>query len=62
MIEKLKSLRIYDSKSFFCRHKWVDLKVRHFVVPKFDSEGQLASKMQIQECSKCSKLKAIAMN
>jgi len=62
-IEKLKALRIYAvSKSFFCRHKWVDFKIRNFDEPKMDSKGRLTTKMLIRECSKCGKLECFAMN
>lgn len=57
LIEKLKALR-----SFFCRHKWVDFKIRNFDEPKMDSKGRLATKMLIRECSKCGKMECFAMN
>jgi hypothetical protein len=50
------------SKSFFCRHKWVDFKIRNFDEPKMDSKGRLTTKMLIRECSKCGKLECFAMN
>ena len=50
------------SKSFFCRHKWVDFKIRNFDEPKMDSKGRLATKMLIRECSKCGKMECFAMN
>lgn len=50
------------SKSFFCRHKWVDFRVRNFDEPKMDSKGRLATKMLIRQCSKCGKMECFAMN
>ena len=62
-IEKLKALRIYAvSKSFFCRHRWVDFKIRNFDEPKMDSKGRLTTKMLIRQCSKCGKMGCFAMN
>lgn len=50
-IEKLKALRIYAvSKSFFCRHKWGDFKIRNFDAPKMDDKGRLTTKMLIRTC------------
>jgi len=50
------------SKSFFCRHKWVDFKIRNFDTPKMDSKGRLTTKMLIRECSKCGKMEFFAMD
>ena len=63
LIEKLKTLRIYAvSKSFFCRHKWDDFKIRNFNETKMDSKGRLTTKMLIRECNKCGKIESFAMN
>ena len=63
LIEKLKALRIYAvSKSFFCRHKWDDFKIRNFDEPKMDDKGRLTTKMLIRTCSKCGKTEHFAMN
>lgn len=63
LIEKLKSLRIYAvSKSFFCRHKWDDFKIRNFDEAKMDDKGRLTTKMLIRTCSKCGKTEHFAMS
>jgi hypothetical protein len=62
-IEKLKALRIYAvSKSFFCRHKWDDFKIRNFDEPKMDDKGRLTTKMLIRTCGKCVKTECFAMD
>ncbi len=62
-LKKLKALRIYAvSKSFFCRHKWVDFKIRNFDEPKIDDKGRLSTKMLIRTCSKCGKTEHFTMN
>ena len=50
------------SKSFFCRHKWVDFKIRNFDEPKMDSKGRLTTKMLLRKCGKCDKIECFAMN
>ena len=63
LIKKLKALRIYAvSKSFFCRHKWVDFKIRNFDEPKMDNKERLTTKMLIRTYSKCGKTEHFAMN
>lgn len=49
------------SKSFFCRHRWVDFKIRNFDERKMDSKGRLTTKMLIRQCSKCGKMECFAM-
>ena len=62
-IEKLKALRIYAvGKSFFCRHKWDDFKIRNFDETKMDDKGRLTTKMLIRICSKCGKTEHFAIN
>ena len=49
------------SKSFFCRHKWDNFKIRNFNEPKMDYKGRLTTKMLIRTCSKCGKIEHFAM-
>ena len=64
LMDEMKALVLsHVSKSFFfCRHKWVDFKIRNFDEPKMDSKGRLTTKMLIRECSKCGKMECFAMN
>ena len=63
LIKKLKALhQLFVGKSFFCRHRWVDFKIRNFDESKIDSKGRLTTKMLIRECSKCGKMECFAMN
>lgn len=66
MIQIFKKLRKaftihFVSKSFFCRHKWDDFKIRNFDEPKMDDKGRLATKMLISTCGKCGKIEHFAM-
>jgi len=48
------------SKSFFCRHRYDDFKIRNFTDPKMDDNGRLTTKMLIRTCGKCGKTEYIA--
>ena len=49
------------NKSFFCRHKYDDIKIRNFIDPKMDDNGRLTVRMLIRTCSKCGKTEHLAM-
>ena len=48
------------SKSFFCQHRYDDVKIRNFTDLKMDDNGRLTIRMLIRTCGKCDKTEHIA--
>ena len=58
----MKDKGYFVSKSFFCWHKWVNVKQKIFGEPKMDSNGKKTTKMKIIVCEKCGKSKYLKID
>lgn len=50
-----------QNNKYFCLHRWVSCGERVFGEPKMDDNGKLSTRMQLQVCEKCGKLKHISI-
>lgn len=54
-------VKFIQNNNYLCLHRWVSCGERVFGEPKMDDNGKLSTRMQLQVCEKCGKLKHISI-